>query len=380
MSEVNVPKLRFREFEGEWVEKRLGEQCFNISSGKTKVGEFGDYPLYGSTGIIGKTKKFTHDGNYILVARVGANAGLTNYVVGQFSVTDNTLIIDIDKEKIISKFVLYSLHRYNLNKLIFGSGQPLITGGQLKSLKLNLPQKPEQQKIANFLTSIDQKIEQLTKKEKLLVAYKKGVMQKIFSRQIRFRDENGEVYGDWVERKFKDIGEIVGGGTPKTDKNEYWNGDIEWFTPTEIKSKYIKSSKRKISKLGLKKSSAKILPIGTILLTSRATVGDVGIAMKKCTTNQGFQSIIVNDKNNNEFIYYWILKNRKEFLRRSSGSTFIEISKHEINKIDINLPSKAEQTKIANFLSSIDKKIAQVNRQIEESKCFKKGLLQGMFV
>jgi len=143
---------------------------------------------------------------------------------------------------------------------------------------------------------------------------------------------------------------------------------------------YIKSSKRKISELGLKKSSAKLLPKGAILLTSRATVGDMSIALDECATNQGFQSIIVNQENSNEFIYYWILNNKKKFLRRSSGSTFIEISKKEIAKIKINLPPLKEQTKIANFLSSIDQKIEQVTQQIEESKKFKKGLLQQMFV
>ena len=98
-------------------------------------------------------------------------------------------------------------------------------------------------------------------------------------------------------------------------------------TPTEIKSKYIKWSNRTITELGLKKSSAKVLPQGTLLLSSRATVGDVGIAVEECTTNQGFQSLIVNDNNSNEFFYNWIIMNKNEFIKRASGSTFLEISK-----------------------------------------------------
>ena len=173
---------------------------------------------------------------------------------------------------------------------------------------------------------------------------------------------------------------ITGGGTPETIKKEYWNGDVEWFTPTEIKSKYISHSVRKITKLGLQKSSAKLLPIGTLLFSSRATVGDVGIAEHECTTNQGFQSFIVNSSNDLEFIYYWIKYNKKEFLRRASGSTFLEISKKEIEKISINLPSKEEQTKIATFLTAIDVKIDQNSKQLEQSQQFKKALLQQMFV
>ena len=115
----NVPKLGFKDFSGEWEESKLKEYCFNISSGKSKNIEGGEYYLYGSTGIIGNTDKFTHNGTYILIARVGANAGLTNLIKGKFGVTDNTLILDLDKEKSNISFILSLLHKYNLNRLIF---------------------------------------------------------------------------------------------------------------------------------------------------------------------------------------------------------------------------------------------------------------------
>ena len=137
----------------------------------------------------------------------------------------------------------------------------------------------------------------------------------------------GEFDGEWSEKRLGDTSEIVGGGTPETIKKEYWDGTIQWFTPTEIKSKFISNSKKTITELGLKKSSAKLLPKGTLLFSSRATVGDVGIAQDECTTNQGFQSFIVNEDNETEFLYNWIIKNKKEFLKRASGSTFLEISK-----------------------------------------------------
>jgi type I restriction enzyme S subunit len=117
-----------------------------------------------------------------------------------------------------------------------------------------------------------------------------------------------------------------------------------------------------------------------LLFSSRATVGEVGIAVQECTTNQGFQSFIVNKNNDSEFLYNWIIKNKKEFIRRASGSTFLEIGKSEIKKIKLHIPALPEQTKIANFLSSIDNKIEQVGKQLDESKQFKKALLQQMFV
>ncbi|MFM6078602.1 MAG: restriction endonuclease subunit S, partial [Dolichospermum sp.] len=140
------------------------------------------------------------------------------------------------------------------------------------------------------------------------------------------------------------------------------------------------NSLRTITDIGFKNSSAKKLPAGTILFSSRATVGDVSIALNECTTNQGFQSFIVNESNNNEFIYYWILKNKNIFIEKASGSTFLEISKKEIEKISIKRPSLLEQTKIANFLTTIDEKISQSQTYLETVKQYKQGLLQQMFI
>lgn len=199
------------------------------------------------------------------------------------------------------------------------------------------------------------------------------------NKHLRFKDEHGNDFLDWEEKSIIDVGEIVGGGTPDTMNEDYWNGDVEWFTPTEIKSKFIESSLRKLTDRGLKNSSAKILPQGSLLLTSRATIGEVGIAIRSCATNQGFQSIVVDKKNNNEFIYYSLCLLKKEMVKRSSGSTFPEISKTELSKIIINLPSLQEQEKIAQFLSAIDEKIEMIKQKITETKKYKKGLMQQMF-
>lgn len=184
---------------------------------------------------------------------------------------------------------------------------------------------------------------------------------------------------EWIEKKLGEIAEIVGGGTPDTSNEILWNGNIEWFTPTELKTKYVSKSIRKISTKGLKQSSAKILPVGTVLFSSRATVGDVSIALKECATNQGFQSFIVNKKHNNEFIYYWLSNNKNEFVKRASGSTFLEISKNEIIKIDVTIPSLPEQTKIASFLTAADDKLTQLKKKKSLLEEYKKGVMQKMF-
>ena len=197
--------------------------------------------------------------------------------------------------------------------------------------------------------------------------------------KLRFEDEQGKDFPDWEEKKLGEVAEVVGGGTPDSTNEAYWKGDVQWFTPSEIRSKFAEDSKRTISQLGLKKSSARVLPIGAILLTSRATIAEVSIATRECTTNQGFQSLIVQEGHHNEFVYYWIVENKKEFLRKSQGSTFLEISGKEIRKFKIILPSLPEQEKIAAFLTSVDDRIDQLKRKKSLLQDYKKGAMQKLF-
>lgn len=119
---------------------------------------------------------------------------------------------------------------------------------------------------------------------------------------------------NWEIKKLGDVSYIVGGGTPSTFNSDFWDGEINWFTPTEVGShKYLFSSLRKITEMGLRSSSALILPINTILLTSRAGIGDMGIIKTPAATNQGFQSIICKDMVSSEFIYYLMLTKKRNF-------------------------------------------------------------------
>jgi len=185
--------------------------------------------------------------------------------------------------------------------------------------------------------------------------------------------------GEWEHTRLGKIGEFIGGGTPETSVAEYWDGDIQWFTPTEIKEKYLSKSKRTITEKGLKNSSAKSLPKGTLLLSTRATVGDVGIAVNPCSTNQGFQSLLVKESEINVFWYYWLICHKNDLLRKSSGSTFLEIGKGEIQKVDAFRPQKEEQKKIADCLAAIDALITAQTQKRDALKANKKGLMQQLF-
>jgi type I restriction enzyme S subunit len=183
MQQLFSGKLRFKDENGndyaDWEEKKLGEVCESIKSGKSNSSEEGNFPLYGSTGIIGKCIEHSHEGLYILIARVGANAGTINLIKDRFGVSDNTIVLDCNQNSFID-YLFYYLGHYNLNRLVFGSGQPLITGGQLKVLKLNLPSFSEQQKTANFLSSIDAKIESVNQQINQTQSFKKGLLQQLF--------------------------------------------------------------------------------------------------------------------------------------------------------------------------------------------------------
>ena len=193
---------------------------------------------------------------------------------------------------------------------------------------------------------------------------------------LRFK----EFQGEWEKTKFGDIAVVVGGGTPDTNTSQYWNGKIQWFTPSEIgRNKYVYNSVRTISEEGLNKSSAKLLPTGTILLSSRATVGECSINKKECTTNQGFQSLIPKENISNEFVYYLIQTKRKDLIRKSCGSTFLEISANEVRKIVVSIPTIKEQDKIAKLLSLLDERIATQNKIIDKLQSLIRGIRNDVF-
>ena len=185
---------------------------------------------------------------------------------------------------------------------------------------------------------------------------------------------------EWETKPINDLAVVIGGGTPDTTVKSYWDGKIQWFTPSEIgKTKYVDSSLRTITEDGLNNSSAKRLPPNTILLSSRATIGECSLSLRECATNQGFQSL-VSKKCNVDFLYYLIQTKKNDLIRKSCGSTFLEISANEVRKIQVSIPSDVEQQKIAGLLSLIDERIATQNKIIEDLKKLKSAISKHLFV
>ncbi len=170
--------------------------------------------------------------------------------------------------------------------------------------------------------------------------------------------------------KLGDIAQIIGGGTPSTTKEEYWNGEIGWLTPRDLTGysfKYISKGERNITEEGLKNSSARLMPKGTVLMTSRAPIGYLAVTGDKLCTNQGFKSFIVDeDKINNEYLYYLLRCNIDRIKSLGTGSTFAEVSASILKSFEIEIPDLPNQRQIAQILSSLDDKI-ELNLQMNQT-------------
>ena len=250
---------------------------------------------------------------------------------------------------------------------------PNITSNDVAKFPILLPPLSEQQKIVEILSTWDEAIEKQSQLVEKLELRKKGLMQQLLTGRKRLPG----FVEEWKKARLGDFTDVVGGGTPDTSNENYWYGNIAWFTPSEIgKNKYVYKSQRYITEEGLNNSSARLLPIGTILFTSRATIGLKAILKMEATTNQGFQSLIVSNSNNTDFFFYLLDILDNVIKRKASGSTFPEISAKSLKNIMISIPSLAEQNAIAEILSSCDKEISLANRKLNTLRKEKKGLMQ----
>ena len=189
----------------------------------------------------------------------------------------------------------------------------------------------------------------------------------------------GIIPQEWEVRPLNYLGAICSGGTPDTEVAEYWNGDIAWCTPsdiTKLDTKYIESTEVKITAKGLKESSATLLPPRSIVVCTRATIGNAAICNTEIATNQGFKNIIPNEKTNPEWLYYIIIYSKPRLVRFGCGSTFLEVSKKDFSRFKIAVPPLAEQRKIAEVLGVWDKAIEKQARLIEKLALRKRALMQ----
>ena len=384
----HIPQLRFPGFSGVWRENRLGNiaRIFDGTHQTPKYVENG-IPFYSVEHITANqfddTKYISEEvferenmrvkleREDILMTRIG-NIGMAKYIDWNVNASFYVSLALIKKnESFNSKFLSQLIHSPNFQRQLWKrtihvAFPQKINLGEIGKCESILPTKPEQQKIAAFLTTVDNKIEQLSKKQELLGEYKKGLMQQIFSQAIRFKADDGIEFPDWEEKKLGGVGRIRKGSqlnkSELTDTGDYpaINGGIN---PSGYTDKW-NTGKNTITISEGGNSCGYIN-----FITSKFWSGG------HCYSIEELKGDVLN-----RFLFQYLKFNEHLIMRLRVGSGLPNIQKGEINNFKVNLPSLEEQTKIANFLSLIDTKIEQVGKQLRESKQFKKALLQQMFV
>jgi type I restriction enzyme S subunit len=406
---MSVPQLRFKEFDGEWVENSLGYISENVMYGMNAAAipfdgvnkyiritdidedsrEFKPSPISSPNGEI-EDKYKLKEGD-IVFARTGASVG-KSYL---YNTKDGNLFF----AGFLIKFSIVKAHPYfiftktltNAYKgwvtvMSMRSGQPGVNAEEFKEFRFLAPEIPEQTKIANFLTAVDEKITHLTQKHTLLTQYKKGVMQQIFSQQLRFKDDDGLEFPEWKEKSLGEVTCFIKDGTHGTHLDTV-NGDYLLLSAKNIRNGgiYFDDSDRRISKTEFQSIFKNYtLCNGDVLLSVVGTIGRVAI-YSSAFSNVAFQRSVAFfrfENDNSLFIAQLFTANKfqNDLVTNQVVSAQAGIYLGDLAKIKINLPCIQEQTKIANFLTAIDDKLTTVQTQLNAMKQYKQGLLQQMFV
>lgn len=369
---MNIPKLRFKEFNDDYEMKEVADITYNVSSGKiSKQLEDGKYNVYGSIGIIGKSNFYDYTGEKVLVARVGANAGSVNKINEKCCISDNTLVLD--PKDILNDYLYYSLSHYDPKKLIFGSGQPLVTGGQLKKIKLGIPSKEEQIKTSNFLSLLDKKIELQTKKIEDLKLFKSGqIVKKIKS--LDCKEVELKKFGYFISSNSIGKEKITISGVPLILYGDLYTKYSEEITKI---NQYIKDNEKYIKS-----------EINDLLFPTSTTVDAISLispsVINIANVVYGGDLLIfktISSNVNPKFLSYQINHfKRKEFAKKAQGTTIIHIHANDLLSSKVKIPDLNTQILIAHFGNKINKKIELETLKLNKLKSLKKGLMQNLFV
>ena len=408
---MGKPKIRFKGYTEDWEQRKLSDIYgsignafvgtatpyyaeqghFYLESNNVKDGQINhNSEVFINDEFYEKQKdKWLHTGDMVMVqsGHVGHAAVISEEL-------DNTaahalIMFRNPKEEIEPYFLNYEYQtdkaKKKIENITTGNTIKHILASDMQEFVVDVPKYEEQKVIADYFRNLDHLITLHQRKCDETKKLKKCMLQKMFPKEgekvpeIRFSGFTG----DWKQRKLGDVAEIIGGGTPKTSINDYWDGEINWYAPAEIENLiYVSSSQRKITKLGLNKSSAKILPVGTVLFTSRAGIGKTAILACEGCTNQGFQSIVPRKGMLDSYFIFVRTEELKRYAETvGAGSTFVEVSGKQMTDMELMLPiTIEEQQKIGNYFAEIDSLITFHQQRCDELKNIKKFMLQNMFV
>lgn len=384
-----VPKLRFPGFAEEWEQRKLSQVVDSIDTGKSKydILEQGEYEILGSTGQIGYDNAYDYDGDFLLTARVGANAGTLYRHSGKVKITDNTVFLQGNQ----IDFIFYLLDKFDLKRLSFGSGQPLIKASELKNLELQMPtSKEEKDKIANYFLNLDHLITLHQRRLKHWEEMKKGLLQKMLPKKgetcprIRFPEFNEE----WEQRKFSECYKMTSGYAFKM--SDYCDTGVGLINGESIQHGIINDD------------NLNYLPESFIQQYSEFLLkeSDIVVGLNRPITNGNLKIARIPSKYNNSLLYqragkivykidcdkdftYVLLSQEilKHTLVEAVGSDQPFISTSKLDNWKMMIPSDMEeQEKIGLYFTSLDHLITLHQRKLKHLQKLKKGLLQQMFI
>lgn len=405
---MNVPKLRFKEFDGEWEKKKIGGFFDHLSTGSTPSRTNPDYfkgeiPWISSGELkshyISDTKEHVselavketnlkiHPPGTFFIAITGLEAKGTrsSAAINTVPMTTNQSCLAFKPNDLIDLNFLYFWYKKNGERIGItytqGTKQQSLTPGLVRDLDITVPKIEEQKYISRFFNIVEKKIELQQQKIDLLQEQKKGFLQKMFPKsgetQPEMRFEGFE--GDWEERKLKEVGKIITGNTPSTtDKSNYAEQGILWVTPTDIKHLITTETSKKLSIKGEK--IARVVPSGTILVTCIASIGKNTMVLDKSGFNQQINSLTPNSNNDSYFLLiqseFW---SRKMKNIAASGTMQI-VNKNEFSNLIFSYPTLEEQQKIGVFFKKMDENIVLQQKKLNIYKKQRQGFMQQMFI
>jgi type I restriction enzyme S subunit len=360
-----------------WKKVKLEEVC-SVEWGNSELTKAsyipdGDYLAVSAAGCDGRIGHREHAKNTPVISAIGANCGRMFLPREDFTAIKNTITITPVDEVSDGRYLYEVLTFTELPKR--GGAQPFMSKGDIESFKIPLPPLAEQLKIAEILRTWDEAIETAEAELKAKQERKRWLTQAVLSGSLRLKGCNKA----WDKKRLDQVGTIVPGGTPSTSIPEYWNGDVPWVTPTEItklKTPYIYNTEALITSEGVRNSSAALLPEDSLIVCTRATVGVCAINKVPMTTNQGFKSVVPGSTDDTLFLYYVLSSMQSTFNRLAQGSTFLEISKTQFEKMTIIWPSADERRLIASLMRTCDEQIESIGEAIEALRAQKRGLMQ----
>lgn len=397
--EKKAPKLRFNGYTNDWERKKLGEigsVSMNKRIFKDETSTIGEIPFYKIGTFGGKADAFITRKKYeeykkkypypqkgnLLISASGSIGRIIEYN-GEEAYYQDSNIVWLDHDNTILDVFLKPTYEIIKWDGIEGTTIKRLYNKNILNTVIYKPNIDEQRKIGKLFIILNNTVQLHEDYLQLLYDFRSFLLQKMFSINDTFPNLRFKQFNDkWKYKKLGEVADIVSGGTPDTTKHDYWNGSINWYTPAEVGNKiFVSDSQRKITNIGLENSSAKILPVGTVLFTSRAGIGKTAILKEKGSTNQGFQSIVPKQK----FLDSYFIFSMSNILKKygeshGAGSTFLEISGKELAKAKISLPSITEQKHISKVLFKLDTIITFQKQKIDNLKKLKQFLLQNMFI